>query len=142
MPFQEPEKKYKTVVCLEHETSYRFVLIDNNGDGLCCGHGNGSYTLRDSNKDILFQSGDNNDESFHIKEFDFETGPAPSGDSDDGKKKKKCKNKKKGKFRLKRNKGEKRNCKQHAADGNCDEDYKGKPLWKSCKKACGRCEND
>jgi len=139
--FTEKRKKHKTVVCLEYDTLYKFVLIDSYEDGLCCEQGDGSYKVRDSNKDVVYESEEGVDESFHIREHDIQVGPAPeeseSSSSDD--KKPKCKDKK-GKFRLKRNQGKKKTCKKHAKAGDCDEKYKGKPLWETCAKSCDMCD--
>lgn len=144
--FTMENKKYKTLVCLEYDTLYKFVLIDASQDGLCCEQGDGSYKVRDSSKNVIFESEEGVDESFHIREHDIQVGPAPpqsenssSSSSDDKKKKPKCKDKK-GKFRLKRNVGKKKNCKKHAKAGDCDEQYKGKPLWETCPKACDMCD--
>jgi len=145
--FTEENKKYKTLICLEYDTLYKFVLIDAFQDGLCCEQGDGSYKVRDSSKNVIFESEEGVDESFHIREHDIQVGPAPSqsenssssSSSDDKKKKPKCKDKK-GKFRLKRNVGKKKTCKKHAKAGDCDEQYKGKPLWKTCPKACDMCD--
>ncbi|UII32351.1 GEVED domain-containing protein [Fulvivirga ulvae] len=38
--------------------AYTFTINDSYGDGICCSHGNGSYTLRDANNNVIATGGD------------------------------------------------------------------------------------
>ena len=69
---------------------YEFVLIDDYGDGICCGFGNGNYEIFDTNNDIMASGGEFDDVqvdvfgmqgglSIDVREvFDFEVFPNPS----------------------------------------------------------------
>ena len=45
------------VVCVD-DGCYDFVIMDIAGDGICCGNGNGSYTLTDEDNNILASGGE------------------------------------------------------------------------------------
>ncbi len=45
------------IVCVDNGC-YDFVIMDIAGDGICCGNGNGSYTLTDEDGNILASGGD------------------------------------------------------------------------------------
>ena len=45
------------IVCVDNGC-YDFVIMDIMGDGICCANGNGSYTLKDENNNILASGGD------------------------------------------------------------------------------------
>ncbi len=38
--------------------SYSFTINDSYGDGICCAYGNGSYSLTDTNSNLIFSGGD------------------------------------------------------------------------------------
>ncbi len=44
-------------VCLPNGC-YDFIINDSYGDGICCGYGNGSYTLTDGNNNLIATGGD------------------------------------------------------------------------------------
>lgn len=131
-PYTEQNNKYRHLVCLERDADYTFVIVDNYQDGLCCFHGQGSYQIKNSNKVLVVES-EQVDEVFHVKEVPFRVEALGEASTE-------CRDKT-GKFRLKRKKGKKKKCSQHAADGKCDSKYKGAPLWKKCPVSCNRCDD-
>lgn len=42
--------------CLEADLCYQFLIVDSEGDGICCGFGEGSYALVDAEGNTLFES--------------------------------------------------------------------------------------
>ena len=44
-PFNDQETLHNTHVCVESEKQYKFRIEDSFGDGMCCGHGDGNYSL-------------------------------------------------------------------------------------------------
>jgi len=49
-------QEYNKLLCLE-EGSYKFAMYDSNGDGLCCGNGNGEYAVSTSDGTIILAQG-------------------------------------------------------------------------------------
>ncbi len=62
------------VVCVD-DGCYDFVIMDIAGDGICCGNGNGSYTLSDEDNNILASGGDFGSEE--TTNFCFDSGGDP-----------------------------------------------------------------
>eukprot|EP00532_Pseudo-nitzschia_australis_P020170 CAMPEP_0168300058 /NCGR_PEP_ID=MMETSP0142_2-20121227/29328_1 /TAXON_ID=44445 /ORGANISM="Pseudo-nitzschia australis, Strain 10249 10 AB" /LENGTH=716 /DNA_ID=CAMNT_0008249929 /DNA_START=39 /DNA_END=2186 /DNA_ORIENTATION=+ len=69
--YKEKLTKYTTEVCLKHNTLYHFLIADKYGDGICCGQGNGSYTIRNSKGTTIVSSVDV--EKFSTKMYSFRT---------------------------------------------------------------------
>lgn len=44
-PYYDANTKYTTEECLSPESEYWFIIEDEYRDGICCGYGDGSYTL-------------------------------------------------------------------------------------------------
>lgn len=43
--FDAPNRLYKDIICLDENTIYTFTLFDSHGDSLCCGWGDGYFSL-------------------------------------------------------------------------------------------------
>lgn len=56
--------------CVQPDACYEFVIEDSFGDGICCGEGEGSYSIADINSNIIFagngQYGDSESTSFCV----------------------------------------------------------------------------
>ncbi len=53
---------YNEQVNITNVDCYTFNIYDSYGDGICCGYGNGSYTLRDGSNNTLATGGEFSDE--------------------------------------------------------------------------------
>lgn len=56
-PGQDFETINETGLSVADEDCYTFKIFDSYGDGICCGQGNGSYTLTTSDGDIIANGG-------------------------------------------------------------------------------------
>lgn len=127
-PITEKSKLYRSKVCLQYDKEYKFVLIDDYKDGLCCEEGNGNYKIIDPNGEQIVWS-NNKEEKFGSKEERINVKSKSTY----------CQNKKK-KFKAKK-KGRKRSCKWYQKKGRCDNRAFGIPIWRMCAKACNRCDD-
>lgn len=124
---------YKTQVCLRYSTKYEFIMLDSFKDGLCCGSGQGSYKVTDSQGNTIVDSA-NTDETFHIKQITIEVpeisidAPAPI-----------CKDKN-GRFKIKTN-GKKKTCKFYAKRNKCNRKANGVRIWQLCPVSCNKCDD-
>ncbi len=65
--------------CFETDQCYTFTILDTNDDGICCGFGEGSYSLRGPNNEIIIEGGEFNDQE--STSFCFGTASIPSIDA-------------------------------------------------------------
>lgn len=63
---------YEQILCLS-EGCYTFTIYDGYGDGICCGHGNGSYSLYDSDGSLFFTGGEFTSSQTHTFCIESET---------------------------------------------------------------------
>ncbi len=81
-PYMEGSTTYSETISCPGSGCFTFTMYDSLDDGICCGAGNGSYTLTDGNGMVLASGGEFTDEITHsfclCKETDFITGAIPS----------------------------------------------------------------
>ncbi len=53
-PYEDAETEYVERFCLEDDVCYTFIIFDTAGDGICCGFGQGSYSLFNQNGENVF----------------------------------------------------------------------------------------
>lgn len=58
---------YTVDMCVQNNACYTFTIFDDYGDGICCGEGQGSYSLKDENGIVVAEGGQfTNEESSNV----------------------------------------------------------------------------
>ncbi|MEM6631156.1 MAG: PA14 domain-containing protein [Bacteroidota bacterium] len=57
---ESPSSTLELSICLE-DGEYTFIIYDDYADGICCGYGNGSYSLTDNQENVLASGGEFDD---------------------------------------------------------------------------------
>jgi len=133
-PVYSAKETTTTTVCLPHRNDsvqYNFHIIDEYGDGLT---GNGSYHGFDPSGQEIFAGSVDFSSNEHLFEAIQDTTHTPPPTP------KPCRDRR-GIFRWSTRIRKKRSCKWIANKNKCDVTLKGKPLWKMCPKACGKCDS-
>ena len=164
--FNEPRKVHTTSVCLNYDSTYEFVILDEWRDGMCCKHGDGYYKVKDS-KGALVLDSTTEAEKFEIRKKTIVVGSRDGDDDAPAPTKaptvKPTKAPTKApttaptkaptvaapvcedtteKFKLKNN-GKSRSCKFFAKKNKCNKKSKEKDMrvWKLCPVSCNRCDD-
>mmetsp|Transcript_16399 Transcript_16399/g.33807 ORF Transcript_16399/g.33807 Transcript_16399/m.33807 type:complete len:650 (-) Transcript_16399:129-2078(-) len=117
---------YNQEICLPYDKEYRFDFPNLNG---------GYYRIR--SEEVLFDGYGNPNSNTRI----FSVGPDPDPQQYGSYEHKRCRNKK-GRFQFMHDGQWSKisTCKSIKKNRRCNDlDSEGKPMWESCKKACGKC---
>ncbi len=145
--FADAEKVYKTNVCLEYDSTYEFVMLDDWKDGMCCKHGDGYYKVKNSKGTIVLDS-TKEEEKFEIRKKTIVVGSRDGGDppappqAPTPPEAPVCQDKKE-KFKLKNKNNNLRSCKFFANKNKCNKKVQSEnvPVWKLCPVSCNRCDD-
>lgn len=55
-PYILEEATITELICVEPDGCYEFIIYDAFDDGICCDYGSGSYSISDSNENLIFSS--------------------------------------------------------------------------------------
>jgi len=146
--FDTPEKVYKKTICLNYDSNYEFVILDSWTDGMCGNHGDGYYKVMDSKGALVIDSTtepcefDTRTKTINVGSKPQKETPAPTPVPTQAQAPKPvCKNS--SKFKLKSTSKKARTCKFFAKKNKCNVvvESTNEPVWKSCPKACEKCDS-